>query len=1787
MKLKAKKAALLAKADMLERQQSLKRQQAEIQLAQEKLELECEIHATEAEEKVYEDFEAELTQGSHIHKREGPLKGFQNKTFDQRHTSLNPLAGTWINKAPADNMHHSSGISGHVHTNDENFQSHQSDSNVWLMQQKILEVVQLPKSELIKFDGDPLRYWMFIRSFETNVAQTSVSSGAKLNRLLNYCTGKALSVIECCSVMDPDEGYMEALSLLKTRFGREHVIANAWVKKISEGPWLRPTDVEGLRNYADDLRSGMLTLKAMGKVNEVDNQIRMVKIVSRLPTYLQGRWRRKAVEHLEATGDYPGIGQLVDFVLRAAEEANDPIFGVVSGNRLKDDTTQNRPRSFEKKGVNYSVQTSVYNKHSSDSFSGFPIPNCPLCSGEHALFMCGKFRDLKPEKRHEFVVEKRLCFNCFSNNHMSRDCHKPSKCQVQGCMRKHSRLIHLLAKPETDVHQTYLKERNLSSTVPKQDKPLRVESSACNVVTQGPRVALPVVRLQVSVKTGNRKIWTYALLDSGSTNSFCSNELFDELGVDVSETSLLLTTLEKVNSTTSTRVGSLLITDAGNRTTIELSHVFGTINLSICACDSVKQQNVDEWQHLKGMDFPKVDRVHVGLIIGQDVPVALTPIDVRKGNDNEPYAVKTVLGWVLNGPLRVVRNGEVISHFVDIDQRLDAQVERFWKIERCESLSNSTCEMSQDDKRTIEIWDESAEVVDGHYEIKIPFRSRPPNVENNYIVAESRLESLCKRLSKDDKLFEKYQSGIKELIDKGYAEKVKEQDINKPGKGVWYIPHHAVINERKPDKLRIVFDCAAKYCGTSLNDQVYQGPDLTNKLIGVLLRFREGPIGIMGDIEGMFHQVKVPECDRDYLRFLWFSEGGNNQPEVYRMTVHLFGGVWSPSCASYALRRTAEDNSATYEPKVVQTVLENFYVDDCLKSLMSEIETIEHVQNLCSLVSHGGFKLNKWISNSREVLRSIPEEQTAKGVKGVDLIGGTLPKERALGVLWDTENDVFGFRITIKNKPDTRRGLMSVIASVYDPLGFVSPYILQAKKVFQSETRLHKGWDELLNQTNSVKWTKWVEDLPKLENFKLSRCVITQASEDGSYELHHFSDASCEGYGAVSYLRVVNNDGPVQCFLLISKSRLAPLKQMTIPRLELSAAVISVKLDVMLRQELKMEISRSVFWTDSTIVIQYIRNENKRFHVFIANRIALIRESSEPNQWRHVGSTENPADDVSRGLDADKMVSSDRWKHGPEFLFQAESEWPTSTNLSLEIPDGDKEVKKATTTYTTVTNGCRDLLFDLFEKYSTWHSLKRAVAWILRLKGILYNRTHKKKQSKMLDSVLSVLELKNAETAIVQVLQRKTYEQELKALEAGKPIARSSTIYRLEPMFSPMGVLCVGGRLRAAPVPVESKHNMILPRDSHVTTLIVRHYHEVCGHSGKEYVLSLIRQRFWIPKGRKLVSKLLNSCVDCKRRQKSPNNQRMADLPRDRVSPGDPAFTSVVLDCFGLFMVKRGRSEVKRYGCIFTCLTTRSIHLEKLDGLDTDSFLNGFVRFISRRGCPKTVRSDNGTNFRGAEIELTRAIDAWNLKRIGEFMSKKEICWMFNPPAASHMGGAWERLIRTVRKVMNALLRTNRPLDDDGLHTLFSEIESIVNGRPITVVSDDHKDAEPLTPNHLLLLRAGPDLPLGSFQAADAYRRRWKHAQFLADIFWKRWTKEYMPSLQLRQKCLLPKRNIMVGDIVLILNENCLRRSWPLARVVETYPGKDGLVRSVMVRTGGSTLTRPVDKLCLLEGVHE
>ena len=250
-----------------------------------------------------------------------------------------------------------------------------------------------------------------------------------------------------------------------------------------------------------------------------------------------------------------------------------------------------------------------------------------------------------------------------------------------------------------------------------------------------------------------------------------------------------------------------------------------------------------------------------------------------------------------------------------------------------------------------------------------------------------------------------------------------------------------------------------------------------------------------------------------------------------------------------------------------------------------------------------------------------------------------------------------------------------------------------------------------------------------------------------------------------------------------------------------------------------------------------------------------------------------------------------------------------------------------------------------------------------------------------------------------------------------------------------------------------------------------------------------IRERYWIIQARVAVRKVLSRCFDCKRRQQQPMLQKMADLPQDRITAGEPPFTFVGVDYFGPFLAKRGRSRVKRYGIIWTCLTVRAVHIEVAQCLDTDSFINSLRRFISHRGQPKEIRSDNGTNLTSGKRELKQSIRQWNQSRIHGFLLQQEIDWIFNPPLASHMGGVWERMIRSIRKVMNALMK-EQILDDESLNTLMCEIESILNSRPLTKVSDDQRDASALTPNHLLLLKSNHCYPPGLFSNKDGYSRR-------------------------------------------------------------------------------------------------
>ena len=434
----------------------------------------------------------------------------------------------------------------------------------------------------------------------------------------------------------------------------------------------------------------------------------------------------------------------------------------------------------------------------------------------------------------------------------------------------------------------------------------------------------------------------------------------------------------------------------------------------------------------------------------------------------------------------------------------------------------------------------------------------------------------------------------------------------------------------------------------------------------------------------------------------------------------------------------------------------------------------------------------------------------------------------------------------------------------------------------------------------------------------------------------------------------------------------------------------------------------------------------------------------------------------------------------------------------------------------------------------------------------------------------------------MQTLRRVAKETQDKKIA----VKKCSNIYKLDP-FMGNGFIQVGGRLYNSPIKIDARHLNILPKKHHVVNLIIDYYHRASGHSGVEYTLSLLRQSYWIISARSIVRNVINKCFNCRRRQALVMQQNMASLPEDRITPSKPPFTYVGVDCFGPFLVRRGRATAKRYGVLFTCIAIRAVYIEVVHSMDSESFINALRRFISRRGRPEEIMSDNGGNVVKGEKELREALQQLNQAQIHEYLLQHDVKWIFNPPAASHHG-VWEICIRTVRKVMKALLK-EQVLDDEGLCTLICEVESIVNGRPITKVFDDPTNCNPLTPNHFLLLPGGSAMPPGAFSREDNYScRRWRQVQYLSNLFWRRWTREYLPSSQQRQKWNKPQRNVAVNHIGLLLDENTPRSVWPLGRVIEVYSNcADGLVRAAKVKTRSTELVRPVDKIILLESSAE
>ena len=496
----------------------------------------------------------------------------------------------------------------------------------------------------------------------------------------------------------------------------------------------------------------------------------------------------------------------------------------------------------------------------------------------------------------------------------------------------------------------------------------------------------------------------------------------------------------------------------------------------------------------------------------------------------------------------------------------------------------------------------------------------------------------------------------------------------------------------------------------------------------------------------MFHGVACREDDTDALRFLWWDGSLDEPPSDYKMTVHLFGKADSPCIAAWALQQTAADNEAAFGEEIREIVKKNFYVDDGLFSKQSTEQAEHSSLELMRMLRKGNFRLTKFISNDKDLLAAIPAEE--RTIKNLDL--DKLPIERALGQQWNIDTDTFGVKTSpplARPRSDTRRGCFSTLSSIFDPLGMIGPVLLPVKRVLQKTWQFKLLWDEKLPEDLLKDWNKWKENLTVLNHVTIPRCYFPGGcSLDATFQLHHFSDASEVGYGTVSYLRRETVDGRVDCSFIMAKSRTAPLQFVSVPRLELQAATIAVRMHHLILKEIDLVMFTSFFWTDSKITLHYINNETRRFKTYVANRVTEIRDASQPCQWRHCLGSLYPADEASRGIWAQRFLTSERWFKGPAFLMKPEEDWPC---FEIEaLPEDDLELKGERAIFTLTLP---EKLHELLVKYSSWTVLQRKVASLLKFKAYLQYRKDKKAD---IEKHLTTADLEKATLTIVKLVQR-------------------------------------------------------------------------------------------------------------------------------------------------------------------------------------------------------------------------------------------------------------------------------------------------------------------------------------------------------------------------------------------------------------------------------------------------
>lgn len=1577
------------------------------------------------------------------------------------------------------------------------------------------------------FNGD-VTQWLSFRDMFTSLIMDNQGLGdvQRMHYLKIACKGEADEVIRDIAVTEAN--FNIAWTALKNRYENTRVIISKLIDKILSLPPMTTDNSGELRRLIDGTNQSLRALNAMQRATANWDDILVVLIVKKLDVKTRQVWER----HISKTVDMPTYKELSDFLdgeLRSLEAMKDVVSNENS-NLVKKKLV--RTHFIETKG------------------------ECVMCHSFHSIHACDQFLKLSVANRREIVNRHNLCFNCLdTDSHISRGC-KAKMCGV--CNRKHHTLLHL--------------SDNVGQELRSSTSPAFAKSSSSSAVTNKATVRSHVVNQPnfnvllatalVKVKSGDRWIYARALIDPASHASIVTENLVQQLRSKRCKMPVELSGVGEASAGLCDSYVNLRVSGRRNDTDLDVSAL--VLKRITSNLPTMRVQKKD-WPHLR--DLPLADENYdvpasIDLLLGSGVYHKLLLSGVRKGDDG-PIGQETIFDWILTGEAEesISKAPMVASFHVCLD--LDTQLRKFWEQEEVEPERQLSMEEAACEQHFVET---AKRGDDGRYTLQLPFRLTKEKLGESRSMAVRRLMQLEKRFAMKPELFCQYQHFMDEYLELGHMEHVLPSE-NEIIKHV-YLPHHAVIKESSTStRLRVVFDASQMTStGHCLNDVLMTGPRLQDDLASILMRWRTHKIALSADVNKMYRQFWITNDHRDYQRIVWRRTP--KEPIVdFRLKTITYGTSSAPYMAVRAMQQLARDEAERY-PKAAEVVSRDFYMDDVLTGA-DTIEEALHLKNeLLGLMQAGGLSLLKWSSNSMDVLQSLPENhrecRPTLDMDQDDVI-------KTLGIHWHPSTDQFGFKVTLSGVDGiiTKRKVLSDIAKLFDPLALLAPIITTAKVMMQKLWLCGVNWDDELPSDICEKWLQYRAELMSIEDIRIDRWMNMKPND--TIEIHGFSDASMDAYAACVYLRVINQyNGNIQVALVAAKSKVSPIKQLSIPRLELNGAVLLCKLLGAVQKALQLSEVSVTAWTDSTVVLAWLQGHANRWTTFVANRVSVIQGSMNSSQWRHVPGIDNPADVASRGVMPSSLASHPLWWCGPHWLQKEEQHWPQRVVQSTDEIQLE-EKKRPQTLIASIS-----IEWELVNRYSSLNRLLRVTAYCMRV----FRRV------KDGEIKLQASEIHIALRYWIRSTQERAFAEEIAYIQGSPNGHLKGKLASLNAFIDEVGLLRVGGRLENSDGSYDEKHPYILPKHSTFTQLVVADAHSKMMHYGPKQTIAYLQQRFWILGVRSVVKVFIRRCVICFRARPTAQEQLMGNLPAERVSPSR-AFLHTAIDYAGPVWARtskgRGHKANKAWIAVFICLASKAIHLELVSDLTTDGFMAAYKRFTARRGYCSDVYCDNGTNFVGAAREMERQLqlctkdEKWH----------EQIChdgtqFHFSPPGSPHFNGLAEAAVKLAKTALRKIIGEHT-LTYEELTTFLYQVEAVLNSRPIGALSRDPNDMATLTPGHFLIgqpITAVPEPNL--LDEKETVGNRWKLVQRLTQQFWQRWSKEYVHSLQQRQKWQSTNRPIEIGDVVLIRDEMLPATKWRLGCVEEVHPGNDGHVRVVTVRCGSSSLKRSIVKICVL-----